>query len=139
MDYLREENQAKTQIIRHLTDMKVVPSNNDITTAACSCKLASTHIYCVDSNYKKSSIDLETNTKSNKSLHKIRNQQNKNTTEKLDSDNIKENNKKQRYRSENHTKKKEKKDEENKRYEYGKKTRNIENDVPRKNRKLYIF
>ena len=101
--------------------MKVVPSNNDITTAACSCKLASTHIYCVDSNYKKSSIDLETNTKSNKSLDKIRNQQNKNTTEKLDSDNIKENNKKQRYRSENHTKKKEKKDEENKRYEYARK------------------
>ena len=43
IDYLREENHAKTQIIKHLTDMKVVPSNNDITTGACSCKLASTH------------------------------------------------------------------------------------------------
>ena len=139
IDYLREENQAKTQIIKHLTDMKVVPSNNDITTGACSCKLASTHTYCVDSNYKKPSIDLETNAKSNKSLDKIRNQQNKNTTEKLDSDNINEMDKKQGHRSENHTNKKEKKDEENKRYEYGKKTRNIENDIPRKNRKLYTF
>ena len=139
IDYLREENQAKTQIIKHFTDMKVVPSNNDITTGVCSCKLASTHTYCVDSNYKKPSIDLETNTKSNKSLDKIRNQQNKNTTEKLDSDQINKKNKKQGYRSESYTKKKEKKDEENKRYEYGKKTRNIENDVPRKNRKLYIF
>ena len=83
--YLREENQAKTQIIKHLTDMKVVPSNNDITTGTCSCKLASTHTYCVDSNYKEPSIDLETNTKSNKNLDKIRNHQNKNITEKLDS------------------------------------------------------
>ena len=64
IDYLREENHAKTQIIKHLTDMKVVPSNNDITTGACSCKLASTHTYCVDSNYKEPSIDLKTNTKS---------------------------------------------------------------------------
>ena len=52
IDYLREENHAKTQIIKHLTDMKVVPSNNDITTGAYSCKLASTHTYCVDSNHK---------------------------------------------------------------------------------------
>ena len=88
IDYLREKNHAKTQIIKHLTDMKVVPSKNDITTVACSCKLASTHTSCVDSNYKEPSIDLETNTKSNKNLDKIRNQQNKNITEKLDSDNI---------------------------------------------------
>ena len=52
IDYLREENHAKTQIIKHLTDMKIVPSNNDITTGAYSCKLASTHTYCVDSNHK---------------------------------------------------------------------------------------
>ena len=138
--YLREENQAKTQIIEHLTDMKVVPSNNDITTGTCSCKLASTHTYCLDSNYKEPSIDLETNTKSNKNLDKIRNHQNKNITEKLDSDNINEKNKKQEYRSENNTKKEKKKDEENKRYEYIKKTRNIENDVPTEKQKTaYIL
>ena len=66
IDYLREQNHSKTQIIKHLTDMKVVPSNNDIATGACSCKLASTHIYCVNSNYKEPLIDLEINTKSNK-------------------------------------------------------------------------
>ena len=83
IDFLREKTHAKTQIIKHLTDMKVVPSKNDIITVACSCKLASTHTSCVDSNYKEPSIDLETNTKSNKNLDKIRNQQNKNITEKL--------------------------------------------------------
>ena len=57
--------------------MKVVPSNSDITT--CSCKVATTHTYRVDNNYKEPSIDLETNTKSNKKLDKIKNQQNKNT------------------------------------------------------------
>ena len=71
IDYLREENHAKTQRIKHLTDMKVVLSNSNITTGACSCKLASTHTYCVDSNYKEPSIDLKTNTKS-KSKKKIR-------------------------------------------------------------------
>ena len=54
----QEENHAKTQIIKHLTDMKVVPSNSDITTGACSCKVASTHTYRVDNNYKEPSIDL---------------------------------------------------------------------------------
>ena len=83
IDYRREENHAKTQIIKHFTDMKVVPSNNDITTGNYSCKLANTHTSCVDSNYKEPSIDFETNTKSNKNLDKIRNQQNKNITEKL--------------------------------------------------------
>ena len=38
-------------------------------------------------NHKKTSIDLETNAKSNKSLDKTKNQQNKSITEKLDSDN----------------------------------------------------
>ena len=115
--------------------MKVVPSNSDITTGACSCKVASIHTYCVDSNYKEPSIDLETNTKSNKSLDKIRNKQSKSITEKLRSDNINEKNKKREYRSE-----KKKKDEENKRYEYGKKTRNIENDVPTEKQKtVYIL
>ena len=83
IDYLREENHAKTQIIKHLTDMKVVPSNSDITTGACSCKVASIHTYCIDNNYKEPSIDLETNSKSNKNLDKIKSQQNKNITEKL--------------------------------------------------------
>ena len=115
--------------------MKVVPSNNDIITGACSCKLASTHNYCIDSNYKEPSIDLETNTKSNKSLDKIRNKQSKSITEKLRSDNINEKNKKREYRSE-----KKKKDEENKRYEYGKKTRNIENDITTEKQKtVYIL
>ena len=50
IDYLREENHLKTQIIKYLTDMKVVPSNSDITTGACSCNVASVHTYCVDSN-----------------------------------------------------------------------------------------
>ena len=95
--------------------MKVVPSNNDITTGAGSCKLASIHTYCVNSNYKEPWIDLETNTKSKKKSDKIRHQENKNITEKLDSDNINEKNKKQEYRSENNTKKEKKKDEGNKR------------------------
>ena len=59
-------------MIKHLTDMKVVLSNSDITAGACSCKVASTHTY--NSNYKEPLTDLETNTKSNKSLDKIRNQ-----------------------------------------------------------------
>ena len=95
IDYLREENHAKIQMIKHLTDMNVVPSNNDVTTGACSCKLVNTHTYCVDSNSKEPSIVLETNKKSNKNLDKIRNQQNKNITEKLDSDNINEKNRKE--------------------------------------------
>ena len=133
IDYFREENHAKTQIIKQFTNMKVVPSNSDLTAGACSWKVASTQSFCVDNSYKEHSIDLETNAKSNKNLDKIRNQQNKNVTEKLDSDNINEKNKKREYRSENNTKKEKKKDEENKRYEYGKKTRNIENDVPTEN------
>ena len=50
-----------------------------------------------------------------KKSDKIRHQENKNITEKLDSDNINEKNKKQEYRSENNTKKEKKKDEGNKR------------------------
>ena len=96
IDYLREENHAKTQIIKQLTDMKVVPSNSGITAGACSRKVASTHTYRSDSNYKEPSIDLETDIKSNKNLDKIKNQQNKYIIEKLDSDNINEKNKKLR-------------------------------------------
>ena len=92
IDYLREENHAKTRIIKQLTDMKVAPSNSGITTDTCSCKVAST--YRVDNNYKEPSIDLDINTKSNKNLDKIKNQHNKNITEKLDFDNINEKNKK---------------------------------------------
>ena len=139
IDYLQEENHAKTQIIKQLTDMKVVPSNSDITTGACNGKVASTHTYRADNNYKEPLFDLETNTKSNENLDKIKNQQNKNITEKLDSDNINEKNKKREYRSENNTKKEKKKDEENKRYEYGKKLETLKTMYPRKNRKLYIF
>ena len=140
MDYLREENHVKTQIIKHLTDMKVAPSNSDITTGTCSCKVASTHTYCVDNNYKEPSIDLETNTKSNKNLDKSKNQQNKNITEKLDSENINEKSKKREYSSENDTKKEKKNDKENKKHVYGKKTTNSENDVPTEKQKtMYIL
>ena len=62
IDYLWEENYAKTQIIKQLTDTKVVPSSSDITAGACSCKIASAHTYHVDNNYKEPSIDSETNT-----------------------------------------------------------------------------
>ena len=55
--------------------MKVVPSNNDITTGAGSCKLASIHTYCVNSNYKEPWIDLETNTKSKKKSDKNKRKQ----------------------------------------------------------------
>ena len=57
----------------------------------------STHTYRVDDNYKEPSIDLETNTKSNKDLEKTKHQQNKNVTQKSDSDNINEKNKKREY------------------------------------------
>ena len=53
--------------------MKVDPSNSDITAGTCNCEVASTHTYRVDSNYKEPSIDLKTNTKSNKNLDKIKN------------------------------------------------------------------
>ena len=65
IDHLREENHAKTQIIKQLSDMKIVPYNSHITTGACSCKVASAHTYRGDNNYKDPSIDLETNIKSN--------------------------------------------------------------------------
>ena len=139
IDYLREENHAKTQIIKHLTDMKVVPSNNDITTGACSCKLASTHTSCVDSNYKEPSIDLETNTKSNKNLDKIRNQQNKNVTEKLDSDNINEKNKKRDTVQGITPRKKRKRTRKIKDMKMARKLETLKTMYLRKNRKLYIL
>ena len=49
IDYLWEENHAKTKIIKQLMDMKVTPSNINIATGTCSSKVASTHIYCVNS------------------------------------------------------------------------------------------
>ena len=104
--------------------MKVAPSNSDITTSTCSCKVASTHTYRAGNNYKEPSIALETNTRSNENLDKIKNQQNKNITEILDSDNINKKNKKREYHSENNTKKEKKSNSENRRHEYGKKTRN---------------
>ena len=76
--------------------MKIVPSSSDIMAGVCSCKVASTHTYRVNNNYKEPSIDLENNAKSNKNLNKFKNQQNKNITEKLDSDNINEKDKKAR-------------------------------------------
>ena len=100
----------------------------------------SAHTYRVDDNYKESSIDSETNTKSNKDLEKTKHQQNKNITKKSDSDNINEKNKKREYRLENYNKKEKKKDEENKKHEYCKKTKNNENDVPTEKQKtVYIL
>ena len=70
----------------------------------------------------------------------MRNQENKNITENLGSDNINEKNKKRQYRSENNTRKEKKNGEENKRYEYGEKTRNIKNDGPTEKQKtVYIL
>ena len=66
IDYRREENYAKVQIIKQLTYMKVAPSNSNVTSGTCSCKIASTHSYRIDNIYKELSIDLETNTKSKK-------------------------------------------------------------------------
>ena len=121
IDYLREENHAKTQIIKHLTDMKVVPSNSDITTGACSCKLASTHTYCVNSNYKEPSIDLDTNTKSNKNLDKIRNQQNECTVQRITQ------------------RKKRKRTRKIKDMNMARQLETLKTMHSRKNRKLYIF
>ena len=121
IDYLREENHAKTQIIKHLTDMKVVPSNSDITTGACSCKLASTHTYCVNSNYKEPSTDLDTNTKSNKNLDKIRNQQNECTVQRITQ------------------RKKRKRTRKIKDMNMARKLETLKTMHSRKNRKLYIF
>ena len=72
IDYRREENYAKIQIIKQLTYMKVAPSNSNVTSGTCSCKIASTHSYRIDNIYKELSIDLETNTKSKKNLHKTK-------------------------------------------------------------------
>ena len=101
--------------------MKVVPSNSDITTGACSCKLASTHTYCVNSNYKEPSIDLDTNTKSNKNLDKIRNQQNECTVQRITQ------------------RKKRKRTRKIKDMNMARKLETLKTMHSRKNRKLYIF
>ena len=142
IDYLREENHAKTQIIKHLTDMKVVPSNSDIRTGACSCKLASTHTSCVDSNYKEPSIHLETKTKSNRILYKIRNQPNKNIIKMLDSDNINEkiiSTKNESTVQRIIPRKKRKRTRKIKDIKMARKLETLKTMYPRKNRKLYIF
>ena len=72
INYLREENHGKIQLIKQLTYMKVAPSNSNVTTGTYSCKIASTHSYRIDNTYKELSIDLETNTKSKKKLHKTK-------------------------------------------------------------------
>ena len=66
--------------------MKVAPSNSDIIIGTCSCKVASTHISSI---IIINNLQLTwANTKSNKNLDKIKSQQNKNITEKIDSDKI---------------------------------------------------
>ena len=140
IDYLREENHAKTQTIKQLTDMKVAPSNSDITTGTCTCKVASIHTYRVNNNYKEPSIDLETNTKSKTKLDKFKNHQNKNITEKSNSDIINEKNEKQEYRSENNTKKERKKRTRKiKDLNMARKPETMKTMYKRKNGKLFIF
>ena len=67
----------KIQIIKQLTDMKVAPSNSNITTGTCSCKVAITHTYRVDNDNAEPSIDVESTTISIKNLDKTKNQQSK--------------------------------------------------------------
>ena len=139
IDYFREENHAKTQIIKQFTNMKVVPSNSDLTAGACSWKVASTQSFCVDNSYKEHSIDLETNAKSNKNLDKIRNQQNKNVTEKLDSDNINEKNKKRDTVQGITPRKKRKRTRKIKDMKMARKLETLKTMYLQKSRKLYIF
>ena len=119
--------------------MKVVPSNNDITPGACSCKLASTHTYCIDSNYKEPSVDLETNTKSNKNLDKIRNQQNKNLTEKLELIILTKRTKNESAVQRITHRKKRKKTRKINDMNMARKLETLKMMYPRKNRRLYTF
>ena len=116
--------------------MKVVPSISDITTCACSCKVASAHTYRADNSYKEPSINLDTNTKSNKNLDKIQNQQNKNITEKLIST--------KRTKNESTVpgikpRKKRKRTNKVKDMNMARKLETLKTMYQRKNRKLFIF
>ena len=86
----------KIQIIKQLTDMKVAPSNSNITTGTCSCKVAITHTYRVDIDNAEPSIDVESSTISIKNLDKTKNQTKQRDTGKLHFDNINEKNEKTR-------------------------------------------
>ena len=57
--------------------MKVAPSNSNITTGTCNCKVAITHTYRVDNDNAEPSVDVESSTISVKYLDKTRNQQSK--------------------------------------------------------------
>ena len=100
IEYLREENLAKTRIIKQLTEEKTATPNNCKTT--CNC-------YSVDHKYKTPPIFLEDNVKPNKNLDQIKKQQNKTVTEKIESDKTNEGNQMSDSRLENNIKKEKKK------------------------------
>ena len=100
IEYLREENLAKTRIIKQLTEAKTATPNNCKTT--CNC-------YSVDHKYKTPPIFLEDNVKPNKNLDQIKKQQNKIVTEKIESDKTNEGNQMSDSRLESNIKKEKKK------------------------------
>ena len=102
IEYLREENLAKTRIIKQLTEAKTATPNNCKTT--CNC-------YSVDHKYKTPPIFLD-NVKPNKNLDQIKKQQNKIVTEKIESDKTNEGNQMSDSRLENNIKKEKKKNNE---------------------------
>ena len=131
IDYLREENLAKTRIIKQLTEAKTATPNNCKTT--CNC-------YSVDHKYKTPSIFLEDNVKPNKNLDQIKKQQNKIVTEKIESDKTNEGNQMSDSRLENNIKKEKKKNNEIKRKANDKKEKNNVNDITKeKQETVYIL
>ena len=131
IEYLREENLAKTRIIKQLTEAKTATPNNCKTT--CNC-------YSVDHKYKTPPIFLEDNVKPNKNLDQIKKQQNKIVTEKIESDKTNEGNQMSDSRLENNIKKEKKNNNEIKRKANGKKEKNNVNDITKeKQETVYIL
>ena len=131
IEYLREENLAKTRIIKQLTEAETAIPNNCKTT--CNC-------FSVDHKYKTPPIVLEDNVKPNKNLDQIKKQQNKIATEKIESDKTNEGNQMSDSRLENNIKKEKKKNNEIKRKANGKKEKNNVNDITKeKQETVYIL
>ena len=137
IEYLREENLAKTRIIKQLTEAKSATPNNRKTT--CNC-------YSADHKYKTPPIFLEDNVKPNKNLDQIKKQQNKIVTEKIKSDKTNEGNQMSDRRLDCSRlftlfiKKEKKKINELKRKANGKKEKNNVNDITKeKQETVYIL
>ena len=131
IEYLWEENLAKTRIIKQLTEAKIATPNNCMTT--CNC-------YSVDHKYKTPPIFLEDNVKPNKNLDQIKKQQNKIVTEKIESDKTNEGNQMSDSRLENNIKKEKKKNNKIKRKTNDKKEKNNVNDITKeKQETVYIL